>query len=356
MRRIAVVITARPSFARIRTVLDALAVDPRVDLRIIMAASSLLHHYGNVELDCPYPIAHRVYSTVDGNTPTTSATEMGLLTVQLSQVFSDMKPDLVVTIADRHETLATAIAASYQNIPLAHIQGGEKTGNIDDRVRNAVSHLSDLHFVSTALAAERLQQMRVRGHILVYGCPSLDLAARAEVKPEYANTIVVLQHAVTNEVNDARQQIGETITAIQTFDQRHVIWFWPGQDAGGDATAKRLRELEHETSRGAFRFFRHVDAQSFLSLLRSCAVLVGNSSAGIREGSFLGTPVVNVGTRQQGRECANNVYHCGHDAKEIQLAIRHQLDHGPYARSTLYGDGHAGPRIARAMVGPSDSA
>jgi GDP/UDP-N,N'-diacetylbacillosamine 2-epimerase (hydrolysing) len=121
MRKICVVITARPSYARIQTVLEALYANPTVEPLVVMAGAALLHHYGQVETDCPYPIAARIYSTLDGNNHVTTATETGLLTIKLAQLFHDMRPDLVVTIADRHETLATAMAASYQHIPLAHI-------------------------------------------------------------------------------------------------------------------------------------------------------------------------------------------------------------------------------------------
>jgi UDP-hydrolysing UDP-N-acetyl-D-glucosamine 2-epimerase len=351
VRKLCVVVTARPSFARIRTVLDALRTDPDVDLRIIMAASTLLHHYGHVERDCPYRIAHRIYSTLDGLTPETSATETGLLTIQLATVFASEHPDCVVTIADRHETLATAIAASYQNIPLAHIQGGESSGNIDDRVRHAVSHLADLHFPATGNAAARLDEMRVNGPIFQYGCPSIDLAARATPDRMHDGAIVVLQHAVTNEVEDAQYQIEETLTAMRLVSARRVIWFWPGQDAGSEGAAKRLREEAQHHPRIEFK--RHLPAPAFLSMLRSCACLVGNSSVGIRECGYFGTPVIDIGTRQTGRDHGPNVYHVPHVASEITRALRYQLDHGRYPQSTLYGNGTAGPRIAAALTDPA---
>lgn len=349
MRKVAIVVTARPSFARIRTVLDALMTMRDVNARVIFAASSLLHHYGQVELDCPYPIAHRVYSTLEGHTPETSATETGLLAMQLSALFAHERPDCVVTIADRHETLATAVAASYQNITLAHLQGGERTGNIDDKVRNAVSSLADWHFVANEIACERLGAMEVPGIIYVFGCPSIDLAARAVPLREYEDVVVVLQHAVTNETDQVRSQIDETLAALQGIPGP-IVWFWPGQDAGADAASKRLREVEHEHGRIVFR--RHLPANAFLSALRSARVLVGNSSVGIRECAYLGTPVVNIGTRQSGRLCAENVCHVPHVAQEIARAIRYQLDHGRYDQSTLYGDGTAGPRIAEVLAHP----
>jgi UDP-hydrolysing UDP-N-acetyl-D-glucosamine 2-epimerase len=334
--------------------LDALAADPTVDMRIIMAASSLLHHYGNVIDDCPYPIANRIMSTLDGHTPETSAIETGVLTMQLATLFAQDKPDVVVTIADRHETLATAIAASYQNIPLAHVQGGEDTGNIDDRVRNAVSHLADIHFPATDKAAARLESLRVKGQVFQYGCPSVDLAARAIPDSRFTNTIIVLQHPVTNEVDHAREQVEETLGALNAVSNP-VVWFWPGQDAGSEAASKRLREYEHTHSEcwSEITFKRHLPASAFLSALRGCACLVGNSSVGIRECSYLGTPVIDIGTRQQGREKAANVYHAPHVKTEIARALRYQLDHGPYPQSTLYGTGDAGSRIARALADPA---
>lgn len=352
MRRIAVVITARPSFARVRTVLEALCgpFADRVDCRIIMAGSSLLHHYGAVEQDCAFPIAHRVYSTLDGHTLETSAQETGLLAIHLTRIFAEDKPDVVVSVADRHETLATALAVAYQHIPLAHIQGGERTGSIDDKVRDAVSMLADIHFPATALAGERLREMGVRGDIVVTGCPSVDLALRAPVDRESAQTIVVLQHPVTNEVSHAADDVEATYRAILPFADRYrVLWVWPGQDAGTESVAKRLREHRDRDHPG-ITFTRHLEATRFLSTVRGCACLVGNSSVGIRECGALGTPVVNIGTRQQNREHGANVLHAPHDSGAITHAIQRQLDYGRYQPCHLYGDGRSGARIAEALV------
>lgn len=358
MRRIAVVITARPSYARIQTVLEALRADPRADVRLIMAASSLLHHYGNVADTIPFPISHKVYATLDGHNLQTSAIETGLLTQQLAHVFAAERPDVVVTIADRHETIATAIAASYQNIPLAHLQGGEDTGNIDQKVRYAISMMADLHFPATARAAERLNTLGVNGSIFPYGCPSVDLAARATYLPEYADTIVVLQHPVTTEVESAYDQIEETYQAVGQFLSGYrVLWFWPGQDAGTEDTAKHLRENiahreSHRRNGGGIEFVRNLVPLHFLSILRSCAVLVGNSSVGIRESAYLGLPVVDVGTRQNGRERERNVLGAPYVRGAIERAVDLQLKHGRYERSHLYGRGDAGQRIAAALIDP----
>ena len=355
MRKVLVCITVRPSLARVQTVLDNLV--GLCDLQVVMAASTLLERYGRVVETFAYPknIIDHVYSTLEGETTETSAIETGVLTMQLARTFSRHKPDVVVTIADRHETLATAIAASYQHIPLCHIQGGERTGSIDDKVRDAVSMLADVHCAATGTAATRLQDMGVRGDVFHTGCPSVDLAAKIVPDPADANTIVVLQHSVTNEAEHAREQIEATIQAIEAVTPKKVLWFWPGQDAGSGGVAKGLR-LYHERigNRQPVCFTRHVSADAFLSLLSGCAALVGNSSCGIRESAYLGTPVVNIGSRQQGRECGPNVVHVGHHATDIAEAIQRQVAHGRYPSDAIYGDGHSGARIARILLGSAE--
>ena len=350
MPRILVVITARASLARVRTVLDYLK--DHADLRVILAGGALLHHYGDTERDLPVQCGHRVYTALSGNTLETTAAETGLLAMRLSAIFAAEQPDLVVTVADRHETLATAISASYQHIPLAHIQGGEHTGSIDDKVRHAVSMLADQHFPATPHAARVLREMGVRGGIYMLGCPSIDLAAKAEFDPRWEQHLVVLQHPVTNEAASAATQIDETVAAIlaHEFNDRPVLWLWPGQDAGSDALAKRLREHREHTELDTVSFIRHLPAHEFLSVLRSAACLVGNSSVGIREASYLGTPVVNIGTRQSGRERGPNVLDVTHDRYAIRSAITRQLEHGRYPSSPLYGDGRSGEAIARHLL------
>jgi UDP-N-acetylglucosamine 2-epimerase len=198
--------------------------------------------------------------------------------------------------------------------------------------------------------------MGVRGMVFHTGCPSVDLAVKAVANPDDRDTIVVLQHPVTNEAEESRAQIEETIAAIEAFPDRPVLWFWPGQDAGEEGIAKALRLYQNRIVATASRtlFRRHIDAADFLSLLRGCACLVGNSSAGIRESAALGLPVVDLGTRQSGRERGPNVFHAPYDRYRITEAIKEQLSHGRYPASDLYGDGHAGCRIARILLDPAD--
>src|ERR687897_2268753 len=161
-RKICVVVTARPSYSRIRSALRAIQDHPDLELQLVVAASALLERYGSaiqaIEHDGFIPAA-RVYMVLEGENLVTSAKSTGLGLVELATVFDNLQPDAVVTVADRYETLATAVAASYMNLPVVHVQGGEVTGSIDEKVRHAVTKLSNLHFVTTREAARRVVQM-----------------------------------------------------------------------------------------------------------------------------------------------------------------------------------------------------
>lgn len=345
MRRVLVVITARPSYSRIKSALVALKARPDVELLIVAAASALVTRYGRIVDQIRadgFEVAAEVSSVVDGDTLADSVLSTGLLLTQLSGTFARLKPDVVVTIADRHETIATAIAASYQHIPLVHIQGGELTGSIDNKVRHAVSQLADYHCVSTQAAGERVRARRPKAVVEVTGCPSIDLALEASrLGPLGDPGIVVLQHAVTFEP-DSAAQMRATLSALRGL---RVTYFWPGEDAGGAAMAKEMRMAGLEP-------IRNLPPVDFLRTLMAASCLVGNSSAGIRECSFLGVPVVNIGTRQANRERGPNVVDVSHDPADIWQAVISQRARGTcYPRSTLYGDGHAGERIAGLLAG-----
>src|SRR3954452_9150324 len=187
-RKICVVVTARPSYSRIRTALTAIQNHADLELQLVVAASALLDRYGNaiqaIERD-GFPISARVYMVLEGENLVTSAKSTGLGLVELATVFDNLKPDAVVTIADRYETLANAVAASYMNIPVVHVQGGEVTGSIDEKVRHAVTKLSNLHLVSTEQAAERVIRMgEISERVFVTGCPSVDLAVEILEEPK----------------------------------------------------------------------------------------------------------------------------------------------------------------------------
>ena len=369
-RKICVVVTARPSYSRIRTALSAIKAHPDLELQLVVGASALLDRYGNavqaIERD-GFAIAARVYMVLEGENLVTSAKSTGLGLVELATVFDNLRPDAVVTIADRYETLANAVAASYMNIPVVHVQGGEVTGSIDEKVRHAVTKLSNLHLVATELSAERVRRLGEEpATVVVTGCPSIDIAAEVAARPEldfdpfekYGGVgprtdlsrgyLVVMQHPVTTEYELARQQVDETLYAVSETGLP-VLWFWPNADAGSDGTSKGIRMFRERERRDDFHVFRNMFPEDFLRLLTNATAIVGNSSVAIRECSYLAVPAVNIGSRQQGRERGANVVDVGHDRNEIAGAIREHLRRGKPAADHLYGDGKAGGRIANTL-------
>lgn len=370
-RKICVVVTARPSYSRIKTALKAIVEHPDLELQLVVAASALLDRYGTavnyIEKD-GFPIAARVYMVLEGENPASMAKTTGIGMLELATVFDNLKPDVVVTIADRFETLATAVAASYMNIPVAHIQGGEVTGSIDEKVRHAVTKLADVHLVSTAGAAERVKRMgEEETKVFITGCPSIDLAAAISEDPalnfnpfeRYGGVgdlhelnngyLVVMQHPVTTEHERARQHVMETLEAIHEMEMP-TLWFWPNVDAGSDGTSNGIRSFREMHRPKNLHFFKNMEPSDFLRLLYNCKCLIGNSSVGIRECSFLGVPVVNIGTRQHGRERGANVMDVGYSKGEIQEALRKQISNGIYERNELYGDGNAGKCISDVLA------
>lgn len=371
MRKICVVITARPSYSRIKTVLEAVRRHPELELQLVVGASALLERYGPaikvIQEDGFEPDA-MVHMVVDGENLVTTAKSTGLGVVELATIFDNLKPDLVVSVADRYETIATAIAASYLNIPVAHVQGGEVTGSIDEKVRHAVTKLANLHFVSNQQAAERIIRMgEDPDTVFVTGCPSVDLAARVLSERQdgfdpfshYGGVghkfdpsrgyLVVMQHPVTTEYEDALHQINETLAAIKELAYP-TFWFWPNVDAGSDRVSKGIRHFRETHNVPFTYFFKNLAPEDFLRLLIGADCLVGNSSVGIREGSYLGLPVVNIGNRQLGRDRGPNVIDVGYSTEEVIAAIKRQLGNGRYPSMSLYGDGKAGDRIVEILA------
>jgi UDP-hydrolysing UDP-N-acetyl-D-glucosamine 2-epimerase len=362
--KIAVVVTARASWTKLQTICEALQQMPDVELQIIACASALLERYGRV-VDVikaqGFEIAAECWSTYEGSNLVTSAKETGALAGELASVLSRLRAGVVCVCADRHEVLGAAQAASYSHVALAHVQGGERTGSIDDKCRDAITALADYHFPCTDLAAFRVYALTgAHGRIWNFGCSAVDMAKRAISEPPVTTQELggagaainltqpfglILQHPVTSEADEAHAQMWETLRGSEGLAQR--ITLWPGQDAGAEGISKAIREYQEQ--HGTLHTVRNLPPSRFLKLMTHCEVMVGNSSAGIRESAFLGVPVVDIGTRQFGRQRAKNVTWVPHDSAKIQQAIEQQVRAGFYPRSTLYGDGNAGQKIAEVL-------
>ena len=370
-RKVCVVVTARPSYSRVKTALKAIKEHPKLELQLVLAGSALLERYGSVvnyiEKD-GFEITEKVFMVLEGDTPTSMAKTTGLGVIELANVFFKLKPHMVVSIADRFETIATSIAAAYQNIPLVHIQGGEVTGNIDEKVRHANTKLADIHLVASERASKRLIKLgEDRDYVFNTGCPSIDIASEVLKNPKLdfnpfekyggvgeefnynSGYIVVMQHPVTTEFLKSKDQMNNLLnavfkTGIPTF------WFWPNVDAGSDGASSAIRKFREKNIFKNIHFFKNMESKDFLKLLFNANVLVGNSSVGIRECSYLGVPVVNIGTRQNRRERGNNVLDVDYTESSIFKGIEKQLSISERSQDYIFGTGDAGYKIAKVLA------
>jgi bifunctional UDP-N-acetylglucosamine 2-epimerase / N-acetylmannosamine kinase len=370
-RKICVVITARPSYSRVKTALIAIDKHPKLKLQLILAGSSLLQRYGDVSKiieDDGFVVSEKIYNILEGESQNSMAKTTGLAIMELATAFANLKPDAVITIADRFETIATSIASSYQNIPLIHIQGGEVTGNIDEKVRHANTKLADIHFVASENARERVIKMGENPlKVFNTGCPSIDLAKIVAENPsldfdplaKYSGVgpdikwkdgyIVVMHHPVTTEFNDSTKHVKSLLSVIDSLNVP-TFWFWPNVDAGSDGTSSGIRQYREINNPENIHFFKNVEPNEFLKLIINSKCLIGNSSVGIRESSLLGIPVVNIGSRQNKRHRGKNVKDCAYDSASILKTIRQQLEYGKlYPPEFIYGDGNAGEKIAELL-------
>lgn len=368
-RKVCVVVGSRANYGRVKSVMTALAANPRVELQLVVAASAMLYRYGQaidtILADGFTPNA-TIYCSVEGENPLTMAKSTGLAIVELSTAFQSLQPDVVLTIADRYETLANAVAASYMNIPVAHTQGGEVSGSIDESVRHAITKLAHIHFPATARAEQILHRFgEDPAKVFLTGCPALDLVKTIDISltgetiRRYGGTggeidftkpfCLVVQHPVTTEYGHSGDQIGETIAAIDDL-KIPTVWLWPNIDAGSDDISKKIRSWREKTDPSFVHFYRNFSPEDYLRFLNASACIIGNSSSGLREAALLGTPCVNVGSRQDLRERGANVIDVPYDRTSIKDAITKQIGHGRYETDLLYGDGHAGERIAEILA------
>lgn len=355
MRRVAIVLLSRANWASIESVYSALRGRDDVRTQIIAGASALLSKYGRPEVGADATVE----CVVEGGTPSSCARTAGLAMLGLTDALVRLRPDIVVTVGDRYETLATAYVATLLGLRIAHTMGGEVSGTQDEHFRHAITKLAHWHFVATVAAEARV---RALGEAAVWhtGCPRIDIAARLPeqqpavpwkgVGPEPRGRYVLCcQHPVAAEWELAGVHMERTLDAAvavcEEMDARLVV-LWPNADAGTDATSRAIRTARE---RGAPIYcVRSMPPEQYMLAMRGALCIVGNSSSAIREGAYLATPAVNVGSRQAHRERAANVRDVPHDTSSIQAAI---VERSRWHRTPdlLYGDGLAGSRIATVL-------
>ncbi len=373
MKKVCVFVGSRANYSSIKSVMMAVKEHPELELQLVIGASAVLDRFGKVEdliIKDGFKPDFTFHNIVEGENPVTMAKSTGLGLIEASMIFNNLKPDFLVVVGDRFEMMSVTIAAAYMNIRIAHTMGGEVTGTIDESIRHAISKFAHVHFAASEDAKERILKLgEENDYVYNVGCPRMDLVLN-ELKNDSQKVLsrlfedftgvgpasmdltkpflLVSQHPVTTEFGSNRQQIEETLYALDEL-QMPTIMLWPNIDAGSDdiSTGIRVyREVYNKNSGTWLKLFKNLPTHIYIHLMNSCACLVGNSSSGVREGATIGTPVVNIGTRQNKREMGPNVINVGYDRKEIKEAILKQVAHGKYENAGIYGKGNAGTQIA----------
>ncbi len=371
MKKICVVVGSRANYSSIKSAMLAIREHKDLTLQLVVSASALLDRYGAVvkliEQD-GFEVSARLHMLIEGETPVTMAKSTGLGLMELPTIFDQLKPDVVLTVGDRFETMATTLAAAYMNIPIAHTMGGEVSGTIDESIRHAVTKFAHIHFPASQDAKERIIKLGERAeNVHLVGCPRIDLVAQilkqdfsAPIKKLFETGVgdsfdlskpflLISQHPVTTEYGEGERQINATLRAAKEIGIPSIV-LWPNSDAGSEDISRGIRKWREKKLDQNMHFFKNLPIDIYVTLMNKAACLIGNSSSGIREGAFIGTPVINVGSRQVARERGHNVIEVEHDHEAILGAIRQHLAHGRYKMDPIYGDGSAGIRIANILA------
>lgn len=311
----------------------------------------------------------RCYTLVKSHTATHAgmARSAAMMAIDTTTVVQREAFDKAIIVGDRYDTLGVALTLAYMGVKIFHIQGGEESGNIDESIRHAITKLSHVHLVANNRAADNVQKLgEDPNHILVTGCPSLDLftpeprfnGERRIARFEQLNEmgiggtllwdmpyIVVIYHP---ETFSKPSELGVFIEALASLTTHQKIILHPNAEPWSDHILKALKTAVLEGTLGAARLISYIEPDIFASVLSHASLLVGNSSAGIRQAGFIGLPVINIGGRQSNRASGENVLHIG----SVQT-LADDLELGAMCaapRNTIYGDGQSAPRILEAVL------
>ena len=352
--KISAVLVDRANYGRLKPVLEIMRDDSDIELNLVCTGTMLLDRFGkavNLVKNDGFNISEEIYIELEGSVPSTMAKSIGLAVIELSNVFQKQSPDFVLLIGDRSEALGAAIAAVYQNLCLIHIQGGEVTGSIDESARHAITKLAHYHFPSTRKAGNNIVQMGEREEcVFPYGCPSADVVYNSKlsspnisfnmgVGPDLNlsnDYLLVLFHPVTTEYSSSENQMEELLNAIKELNMQTVL-IWPNIDAGSDGISQAIRRFREDNKHVKLHAYKNFEPEEYIPLLDNTVCAIGNSSSFIRDASFLGTPIVLVGSRQDGREHSDAVIKADPKKDRIIEQVKVQLNHGRYKQSSLYG-------------------
>lgn len=367
MRKIAVVTGTRAEYGGFYTVLKAIKIHPALELSLVVAGMHLSHEFGytveEIEND-GLKVEAKVDMLLSSDTLGAMVKSVGLGIIEMAQVWEQIKPDIILVLGDRIEPLAATIAGAYMNIPVAHIHGGDACvgGNIDDANRYAITKFAHIHFPATRKSAERIIKMgEDEWRVHTVGSPALDMILSEPLVPtdvlaeefdlDLSQPLILLvQHSVTVQVDEAPNQIRETLETLVKLAYPTLL-IYPNSDAGGRRMIEVIKEFEGYPF---IKTFISLPRRKYLSLMKVASVMVGNSSSGIIDAPSFGLPAVNIGIRQGGRERGKNVIDVGHNKQEIEKAIEKALTDKGFLKEVKkcespYGDGKTAPRIAEIL-------
>lgn len=373
IRRVVFVITSFIHYSRSLLVLDELKKRKDVDLHIVIGGTALLSKYSSkyahiLELleESGFKNLYELHFNLEGDDHVVKAKTVGVGVVEFSTLFNSIKPDVLVVRGDRFEVLSAVIAAVNMNIVVAHIEGGDLSGTLDESVRHAITKLSHIHFTTNEMAKKRVLKMgEDPKYVFNFGSPDIEVAqkiASGNHKADFTKTgsgakvdfespfIMVMLHPVTTDDDSTGILVKEVLSAVYKLDMQ-TVWFWPNFDAGAEKISHALRAFNDAVLGHKIHFMRYLPPKDFIWLLSRTVCLVGNSSAGVKECSYLGVPVVNIGTRQSGRLRAENlvdIYKVR--AEDIKTAILKQVNHGKYPISKIYKGSDTALKIAKVVA------
>ncbi len=360
-RKVLYISGTRADYGLMRSVLRCIHDHPDLSLEIAATGMHLMDEFGTtlneIEKD-NFPFS-RIEAVIEGDDKSSMSRFIGTAIQKLTDYIEKSRPNIILVLGDRGEMLAGAVVGTYLGIPVAHIHGGEITSTVDDITRHAITKLSHIHFPTTNESAERIIRMGENpACVFVVGAPGLDQVlsekpiSKTDISKKYSLVpenpfFLVVQHPVSLEVEDSGIQMHETLEAVVALHQQTII-VYPNADAGGRKMIDVIHEYESDPLIHTFKSIPHID---YISLLREASALIGNSSSGIIEAPSLGTPVVNIGSRQQGRQRGDNVIDVGYDQNEIIAAVRKTMDDSDFIRRVKlcrnpYRNGNCSRKIA----------
>ncbi|MVX62349.1 UDP-N-acetylglucosamine 2-epimerase (hydrolyzing) [Clostridium chromiireducens] len=366
MRKIAVVTGTRAEYGLLKNTLNKIKENSNLELQLVVTGAHLSEKFGYTVdeiLKDGFKVDEKIPILMSSGSKDIIAKEMGLLMVQLSQVFERLKPDILVVLGDRYEIFAAVSTAMTMNIPIAHISGGEVTeGAIDEQIRHAITKMSHIHFPGAEVYAQNIINMGEESwRVFNVGDPGIEnikttkFLNKQELRKQLnldidEDTLLITYHPVTLERELLSYQIENLIKALSIIKKKMIITY-PNSDNGGDYIIKELEGFAKKNPN--VHLFKNLGVLKYLSVMKLCGAVIGNSSSALVEAPYLKVPAINIGNRQKGRLMADNIISCSNECEDIVKAINKSLSNEfrKTVKNTesLYGEGNTSEEIVKIL-------